>query len=266
MATTLESLLSDILNSVYGRDVRQAIHDAIQQCYSDATGNPDSVAKLASDLASYSQKLEETRTLIQQVNDALTSRETTLYSGDGSTAKNTSFALGDSVANYDYLDVYVNFYGLGEIRRINVSKSNAEFYRLLRFHNFPDNAGDDTGDGINNTAGYNAMELYLTVKGKTLTLTNSTYFTWDGTISTPAKGRINLDDDANRRIAKIVGIKKYKGTSSSGMNPQSKTVSPTFLSQSILPDSGYNCLSQVTVNAIPVSKSSNSTGTTVTIG
>ena len=78
MATTLESLLSDILNTVYGKDVRQSIHDAIEQCYADATGNPDSVAKLANDLASYSQKLEETRTLIQQVNDSLLNKETNL--------------------------------------------------------------------------------------------------------------------------------------------------------------------------------------------
>ncbi len=268
MATTLETLLNDILNTVYGKDVRQAIHDAIQQCYADATGNPDSVAKLANDLASYSQQLQETQTLIQQVNDALISQETILYDGDGSTAKNTSFSLADTVKNYDYLDIYVNFFGLGEIRRINVSSAD-EFYRLLRFINYPDNAGDDTGDGINNMAGYQAMELYLTIKGKTVSLTNSTYFTWSGAVgetSAYAKGQINLDDDANRRIVRIVGIKKYKGTTSSGMNPQAKTVSPTFLSQSIIPDTGYNCLSQVTVNAIPVSEETNSTGTTIKIG
>lgn len=267
MATTLETILNDILTTVYGKDVRQAIHDGIQQCYADATGNPESVAKLANDLASYSQRLEETRTLIQQLNDSLVNQETTLWSdGVGSTAKNESFALGDSVSNYDYIDIYVNFYGLGEIRRINVSKANAEFYRLLRFHNFPDNAGDDTGQGINNTAGYNAMELYLTFKGKTMTITNSTYFTWNGTVDSGGKGSINLDDDANRRVVKIVGIKRFKGSSSAGMNAQTKTVKPTLLSQSIVPDSNYNCLSQVTVEAIPVNKTSNTTGTTVTIG
>lgn len=261
MATTLESLLSDILNAVYGKDVRQSIHDAIEQCYADATGNPDSVAKLANDLASYSQRLEETRTLIQQVNDALTTQETTLYAGNGSTAKNASIALGNDVNYYDYLDIYVNFYGLGGVQRVNVPNPSDEFNRVLRFSNYDDSAGGS--DGI---AGYTALELYLTIKNKTVTVANSIYTSWNGGANYDGKSSINLDDDANRRIVKIIGIKKYRGTSSGGMNPQSKTVSPTFLSQSVLPDDGYNCLSQVTVNAIPVYKTDNDNGTTVTIG
>lgn len=49
--------------------------------------------------------------------------------------------------------------------------------------------------------------------------------------------------------------------------PQSKTVTPSTSQQTILPDEGYNYLSQVVVNAIPYSESANSAGgTTVTIG
>lgn len=33
----ISSLLESILNSVYGRDVRQSIHDSIQECYNDVT-------------------------------------------------------------------------------------------------------------------------------------------------------------------------------------------------------------------------------------
>ena len=52
-----------------------------------------------------------------------------------------------------------------------------------------------------------------------------------------------------------------------GANPQAKTVTPTTEQQVILPDDGYNYLSQVTVAAIPYSESDNSAGgTTVTIG
>ncbi len=52
-----------------------------------------------------------------------------------------------------------------------------------------------------------------------------------------------------------------------GANPQQKTVIPTTVDQSVLPDSGYNYLSQVTVKAIPYNESSNAAGgTTVTIG
>ena len=48
---------------------------------------------------------------------------------------------------------------------------------------------------------------------------------------------------------------------------QSKTVTPTFAEQTILPDAAYTCLSQVKVAAIPVAYSDNAAGgQTVTIG
>ena len=40
MASKIEQYLNKILSSRYGKDVRQAIHDGIKQCYSDVT-NPD---------------------------------------------------------------------------------------------------------------------------------------------------------------------------------------------------------------------------------
>ena len=54
---------------------------------------------------------------------------------------------------------------------------------------------------------------------------------------------------------------------SEDVNAESKTVTPTFSSQTILPSTGYNYLTQVTVNAIPMSSSENAAGgLTVTIG
>lgn len=51
------------------------------------------------------------------------------------------------------------------------------------------------------------------------------------------------------------------------MKAQAKTVTPSSTQQTILPDAGYNCLSQVTVAKIPYVESENSAGgTTVTIG
>lgn len=51
------------------------------------------------------------------------------------------------------------------------------------------------------------------------------------------------------------------------MKPQAKTVTPTFTQQVVSPDASYNCLSQVTVDAIPVSYVDNAAGgQTLTIG
>ena len=42
--TKIQELLDNLLHKKLGRDVRQSIHDSIEQCYEDATGHPDSVA------------------------------------------------------------------------------------------------------------------------------------------------------------------------------------------------------------------------------
>ena len=52
-----------------------------------------------------------------------------------------------------------------------------------------------------------------------------------------------------------------------GMKPQAKNVTPTCASQEVLPDEEYNCLSSVTVAAIPIAYTDNAQGgKTVTIG
>ena len=63
----------------------------------------------------------------------------------------------------------------------------------------------------------------------------------------------------------ILGV---EGTMSSteGAKPQAKSVTPSTTAQQVLPDTGYNYLSQVTVEAIPYVESENAAGgKTVTI-
>lgn len=43
-------LLEQINSAIYGEDVRESIHDAIEQCYEDATGNPNSLSAVLENL------------------------------------------------------------------------------------------------------------------------------------------------------------------------------------------------------------------------
>lgn len=47
----INDLLKKIKEAIYGEEVRSSIHDAIEQCYKDATGHPESVAAVVSGLS-----------------------------------------------------------------------------------------------------------------------------------------------------------------------------------------------------------------------
>lgn len=55
----IDELLNTIATGVYGRDVRGAIHDAIEQAYDDATGNPDSIAAYAKQVEELNARLDD---------------------------------------------------------------------------------------------------------------------------------------------------------------------------------------------------------------
>lgn len=123
-------------------------------------------------------------------------------------------------------------------------------------------------------------------KGNKVTGTMPNNGAVDGKISTRAgqytvpqgyhdgSGKVGIDETEQAKLiaaniragVTILGVEgNMSGTE--GANPQSKTVTPSTAKQTVLPDDGYNYLSQVVVNAIPYVESENSAGgTTVTIG
>ena len=92
------------------------------------------------------------------------------------------------------------------------------------------------------------------------------YHDGSGTVGIDSASALALVPNNIRENVEILGV---VGTmsGSEGMKPQAKTVTPSSSAQTILPDSPtYNCLSQVTVNAIPYVETANTYGITVTIG
>lgn len=124
------------------------------------------------------------------------------------------------------------------------------------------------------------------VRGSKITGTMKNNGAVTGTISTKAgtytvpqgyhdgSGKVSISSTEQAKIipANIregITILGVEGTMSGTEDavPQAKTVTPTTSEQNILPDEGYNYLSQVTVAAIPYVESDNAAGgKTVTIG
>lgn len=103
-----------------------------------------------------------------------------------------------------------------------------------------------------------------TVAG-TVTIQNG-YHDGSGKVSILAAEQAKIIATNIREGITILGV---TGTmsGSEGMKPQAKTVTPSTAKQEVMPDEDYNCLSSVTVNAIPYAESDNSAGgITVTIG
>lgn len=87
-----------------------------------------------------------------------------------------------------------------------------------------------------------------------------------GKVGIAATEQAKLIPENIRKGITVLGVQGSM-SGSEDMKAQTKTVTPSASQQQILPDVGYNCLSEVIVKAIPYTESENSAGgKTATIG
>lgn len=92
------------------------------------------------------------------------------------------------------------------------------------------------------------------------------YHDGTGSVTIAATDQAKLIATNIREGVTILGVEGSM-SGSEDERPQAKNATPSWSSQTILPDTGYTCLSQVTVASIPIAYSDNSAGgQTVTIG
>ena len=104
----------------------------------------------------------------------------------------------------------------------------------------------------------------ITTKAQSVTISQG-YHDGSGTVSISATEQAKIIAGNIKQGVQILGVTGTVEPSSS-VTAQTKTVTPTLSSQTVLPDSNYDYLSQVTVNAIPVTRTDNASGgVTVTI-
>ena len=136
----------------------------------------------------------------------------------------------------------------------NTSDANAVAAELLKDKTAYVNGVKVTGTMPNN----GAKTLDITNKSTPVTIPMGFH---DGS----GKAQIAADEQAKlipKNIREGITVLGVTGTmsGSEGMKPQAKNVTPTFAQQEVLPDEGYNCLSSVTVAAIPVTYTDNEQG------
>ena len=117
--------------------------------------------------------------------------------------------------------------------------------------------GSMTNNGAVNKSISNKSESYTIPQG---------YHNGSGEVAISDSEQAKIIAQNIREGVTILGVEGSM-SGNEGVKAQAKTVTPSSAQQTILPDSGYTHLSQVTVAKIPYVESENSAGgTTVTIG
>lgn len=104
----------------------------------------------------------------------------------------------------------------------------------------------------------------ISTKAQSVTISQG-YHDGSGSVSISSTEQAKIIAGNIKQGVEILGVTGTLEPSSS-ITAQSKTATPSLSSQIILPDDNYDYLSQVTVNAIPVTRTDNASGgVTVTI-
>lgn len=226
MSNILENL-QKILSAVYGRDVRQAIHDAIHDCYEDGqSGATDLIARegvqgVETDLSrEISDRQVAVTTLTSQMNTFVAQHsgvsanatrivEDVLWSGKSYTEGDMIYT-NNPVTDYDYIDVYYNFAGDTAIQRFTPDV-------LINSGGVIRNANLTNNQATNNMP-LSVFEINInTIAGDGTETQNFTigfvYWSWNGQAQSASVQTIGGNVNG-RYVYKVVGIKYVPVTAS----------------------------------------------------